>query len=171
MGAIGVDGIRHTPVFLPLPADIPVGLADSWCRLIRGMGANPVVVQRPIAAAAALGLEMPDRSHLMIETGERMTEVAVIVDGVITASRLVGATDGGWRTVLETLVGMLSALDPDEELDIRDVGMHAYGPDEASFLAEMSGLTMAEPSGDDLSVVIGTQRIAQEVVGWLPAVG
>lgn len=172
MGSVGVAGVRGTLVFLPLPADIPSELADSWCRVTRRMGARPVVVQRPIAAAAALGLEMPGRSHLMIEAGEGTLEVSVVVDGVITASRLVRASDGGWRTVLETVARMLNALDPDEELDIRDAGLHAYGPDvhQTSFLAEMSGLAIAEPVGDELTVVLGTRMIARETMGWLPTV-
>jgi hypothetical protein len=108
----------------------------------------------------------------MIEAGEGTLEVSVVVDGVITASHLVRASDGGWRTVLETVARMLNALDPDEELDIRDAGLHAYGPDvhQTSFLAEMSGLAIAEPVGDDLTVVLGTRMIARETMGWLPTV-
>ena len=66
----------------------------------------------------------------------------------------------------------MDALDPDEELDIRDAGLHAYGPDvhQTSFLAEMSGLAIAEPVGDDLTVVLGTRMIARETMGWLPTV-
>ncbi len=169
LAEMGVSVLRRVPVFLPLHNDLPPEVNEDWCRLFRTLAVDPVVVQRPLAAAAGLGLEMPGRSYLMLETSESLVEVSVIIDGMVS-SRLIGAADGGWRTVYETITRMLSELDPDQELDIRDSGIYVYGSDRtgARFLADMSGLEVAEPVGDHFSVARGSQLIARDTLGWLP---
>lgn len=168
---LGISASRRVPVFLPIHNDLPTEVGDYWCRVFRSFAVDPFIVQRPLAAAAWLGLEMPGRAHLLLETSERLVEVSVVVDGVVS-SRLIGAADGGWRTVYETIVCMLANLDPDQELDIRDSGIHVYGADRsgAQFLADMSGLEVAQPVADHLSVARGTQVIARSVLGWLPEI-
>lgn len=168
---VGVGMIRKVPVFMPIHAAVAERVVEQWCEVIRAIGANPVVVKRPIAAAAGLGLDMAGRTHLLWEMDEEIIEVAVVVDGDVTISQTIRSLQGGWRTALDAVTQMLASIDPDQELEIRDHGLHVYGAGghSANLVAEMAGLRLATTSGDCYTVTRGAQVIAKDVLGWLRA--
>lgn len=167
LAEVGLGDIRGVPVFLPLHAGLPGPAVDAWCRAVEMQGGSPMVVARPIAAAAALGLAMAGRSHLMVGSEDGLVEASLVVDGSVTHSKAVDPTRGGWRTIIEALTAMLPSLDPDDELDVRDTGIHVFGQevDDLRALAELAGLEVASPRGDLLSVTAGTQLIGWNLVG------
>lgn len=171
LSAIGLNSWRHLPVFLPVQAAMTPVEVERWCDVIRGIGADPIVVRRPNAAAAGLGLEVDGHTYLMMEMGARFIELAVLVDGEVIASRSIRYLDGGWRTALDAVSEMLAGIDPDQELEVRDHGIHIYGPERemAPYFGEMVGLILAAPSGNSHTVTLGTQRIARDILRWLPA--
>ena len=166
----GVEALVNVPVFLPFRADMAPRTTRALCHRIAQMGGNPLVIQRPLAAALALGVwnDHGPRCHLMIEVSERLVEVAVIAEGSVVVS--CHLLDRGFERVGQVVDDMLRGIDPDDEFEIRESGMHVYGwaaRREASAVIKALDLPLASSVGSGLTVVNGAKTMAEEVLPWL----
>lgn len=169
--SLGVKSGRGLPILVPIHGGLTNRGSDVWVHAIRETGATPVVVIRAVAAARAAGISLADQSRLFVELGDAFISATVLVDGTPAHSTLLRFEEAGWRTAAESLVKLVSSLDPDQEIEIRDVGMHVYGMGvgDAGQFAELTGIRLSGPTGGRFASVIGAQRIAGDMNLWAPA--
>ncbi len=162
-------GRRNTQLMVVVPALAGPPLAASWRSLGEEVGARSLVVERPLAALAGLGVDVSSGGAYMVVDSERdTTEVAVVADGTVVAARHTPPLTVGIETTAEAILSLLVTIDPDFELDIADLGVQLVGRQMASEavaaeLATQVGIPVVA-AGDRARVVIdGAQKTIDEV--------
>ncbi len=157
-----------TVVVLPLPSGIDDTERESWYRLVTVQGGTPVVIERPVAAALGLGLDIDaEVATLVMELHRGRVEVAVVADGGVLADRVLHFEAARPEAVAATIRNLLMSLDPDVELDVRDRGVRAHGPAAATDaweVAELVGIPLEVGCSDGTAVMAGARRVMAETV-------
>jgi hypothetical protein len=167
----GIGAIEGRPVLLPVRLS-PVDATHSiWCEVVEEIGGDPLLIHRPLAAGVALDIESDGHStHLMAEVSEATVDLAVVGSGSVVCARRIPRHDvKGLHRVTDEC---LRALDPDDELEIRDIGAHLYGWAATRHAAETMAaidLPLADPVGVGPTVLEGARTMAAEMLPWLVA--
>lgn len=111
-------------ILLPVPVATPDHLVSTWARLVESIGSRWAIADRPLAVALGLGLSPEsERARLVAEVACDHTELSVISAGRVATSRLYRSPPLNADLVCH-LATLLRGLDPDDELDIREEGIH-----------------------------------------------
>lgn len=166
---------RRLPLMIVIPAETPARTAAVWGDLARSIGAEPMVVQRPVAAVAGLGLATASGiAHLVVEAEPDATELAVVVDGLVVASQVVPPLPTGLDEAADVVRSFLVSIDPDHEIDIADQGINLVGrrADYAfgkAFAADV-GLAVNIPDRPEAVVIEGARRAMEAIRPYLDLV-
>jgi hypothetical protein len=165
----GNGSIQGLQVLLPVRPSLRNATHTIWCEVVEEVGGDPLLVHRPLAAGVALDIESDGRrSHLMAEVSEASIDLAVVRSGSIVCSRRFARRDKtGIRHFTDEC---LRTLDPDDELEIRDGGVHLYGWAATRHAAETMAaidLPLAGPVGVGPTVLEGARTMAAEMLPWL----
>jgi actin-like ATPase involved in cell morphogenesis len=169
----GGRGRRHTQLMVVVPALAGPRMAGSWRRLGKAVGADALVVERPLAALAGLGIDVSSGSAYMVVDSERdATEVAVVAEGAVVDARHTPPLSAGVEATAEAVLSLLVSIDPDFELDIADrgiqlVGRQGLGRDAAADLASRVGFPVVAAVSPERVVIAGAQRTIEEVRPYL----
>lgn len=163
----GFHDLTSVPVFLAMHAESPPD--PPLALLLADLGADPMVIHRPVAAAIGLDVAAGTASnHLMVELWEDGAEIAFIKGGMVARAETVY---GCGRDLVESaIVRLLFETDPIAELEIRDSGIHVYGwaaQQKALSLTSAIGLPLASPVGSGTTIIEGARLLAESVLPWL----
>lgn len=141
------------PILLPLPAATPDHHSARWTRLVESVGSKWAVADRPLAIVLGLGLSPgSERARLVAEVTSDHTEVSVISSGRVATGQLHRPPLSGDHLV-DHLGSVLRDLDPDDELDIREEGIHLVAPEK---IADSLAHSIADGLGTPV-LVTGTE--------------
>lgn len=169
-------GRRRVPLMVVVPAMCHPDVAKAWRDLVGSVGARPLVVERPVAALAGLGVDVATgTAHMVVDAERDGTEVAVVADGVVVDARRTPPLSEAPGETATAIRSLLVTIDPDYELDIADEGIHlvghkAAGDDLAADLAERVGFAVILSDRPDRVVVDGAQRTMETVRPYLAQV-
>lgn len=169
-------GRRRTPMMVVVPAGSSPTTVAMWRDLGDSVGARSMVVERPVAAVAGLGLETDAGiAHLVVDAEVDGTEVAVVVDGRVVASRQVPPISSAMAAVVAAIRDLLVTIDPDYEIDIADMGIHLLGrevkdPRLAEVLAQSVGFPVAMADNPESVVIEGARRTMEAIRPYLSMV-
>lgn len=162
----------RAPAFLVLDPDLARDERNPWRVGLERLGMNVLTVHRPLAAAAALGLDTGEATcHLMIEATDSTVAASVVKGGSIAAWRRIRRIDP--EALRSFVQRCLTAVDPDEELEIRDSGFMLYGwaaAHGAEQIVDVVGLPLARTLAPGEAVAEGARIIAEEALPFLAAV-
>ena len=100
----------------------------SWRVLADSLGLRSLLVDRPLAAVAGLDVEASSGRAMMLVMAERgSTEIAVVAGGVVVMARTCPPLAEGMADVAAVVRSALVSIDPDQELDVVDGGIHMVG--------------------------------------------
>jgi hypothetical protein len=100
---------------------------------------------------------------MLIEVTPDFIEIGIISGGSLIAERTIRGAPSSWAAV-DVVGAMLGDIDPDDELDIRDEGLHLVAPDEDSSglarqLADGLGVPVLLTGAACHPVVLGARQI------------
>jgi hypothetical protein len=165
----GITAIQGLPVILPVALSPVNATHGIWYEAVEDFGGDPLLVDRPLAAGVALDIQRDGRrSHLLAEVSGASIALAVVRSGMVVCSRRIARHDvERMRHVTDE---WLRSLDPDDELEIRDGGVHLYGWAASRHAAETVTaiqLPLACPVGSGPTVLDGARIMAAEMSPWL----
>lgn len=173
--AESVPRVRKGMILFPLPTSTSKEVASHWRQLAETTGRPPVIADRPIAVALGLGLSANDgRAHLLIEVTPDFVEIGIVARGAVIAERLIHGEPESWASAVEMVGLMLLEIDPDDELDIREEGLHlvARAPESellAQLLVDGLGIPALVTGAEIHPVVLGARQIVQTMSHYASA--
>lgn len=157
--------MRSRAILFPLPTSTSDEVASHWKYLARAVGGRPVIADRPTAVALGLGLSVEtERAHLLIEVTSDFVEIGVVSRGAVIAEHLIRGEPESWSILVDVVRSMLLHLDPDDELDIREEGLHLVAPEPQSkllarLLADGVGVPVLLTDSDTHPVLFGASEM------------
>lgn len=169
----GEGHCRLVPLMLVVPTTGLSPTADRWGMVAAGIGARPLLVERPLAAVAGLDLARdPARAVMVVVATGESTEVAVIADGKVVHSRHCDPMDQSIADIATVIRSALVSIDPDLELDVADAGIFLVGPRASARLAaELTARVAVEVSlapNPERVVLEGARQAMETVRPFLP---
>ncbi|MGH8913829.1 MAG: hypothetical protein ACRDZM_04850 [Acidimicrobiia bacterium] len=125
-----------------------------------------MIADRPTAVVLGLGLAGADRAHLVVEVTSDWIEIGVVARGAVVVDHLCPGEPDSWTSLVAVVASLLHDLDPDDELDIREEGIHlvARAPEGemlAHLLADGLGLAVLVTETDCNPVILGARMILE----------
>ncbi len=160
--------LRSRAILFPLPTSTTDEVASHWRYLARAVGGRPVIADRPTAVALGLGLSIEtERAHLLIEVTSDFVEIGVVARGAVIAEHLIRGEPESWAVLVDVVTAMLLALDPDDELDIREEGLHLVAPEPqaqllARLLADGVGVPVLVTGAETHPVLFGASQMLMD---------
>jgi actin-like ATPase involved in cell morphogenesis len=167
---------RRPTLMVVVPALSRPEITGMWRQLAESVGVRPLVVERPIAALAGLGIDAAEgTAHMVVDAERDATEVAVVADGSVVDVRQTSPLSIDVAATAAAIRSLVVTIDPDFELDIADQGIHLVGREvaDARLAAELAArvgfpVNMAKDPGR--VVIAGAQRTMETVRPYLAQV-
>ncbi len=157
--------MRSRAILFPLPTSTSDEVASHWKYLARAVGGRPVIADRPTAVALGLGLSVEtERAHLLIEVTSDFVEIGIVSRGAVIAEHLIRGEPESWGLLVDLVRSMLLGLDPDDELDIREEGLHLVASEPQSqllarLLADGVGVPVLITDAETHPVLLGASQM------------
>jgi len=167
---------RRPTLMVVVPALSRAEIVSMWRELAESVGVRPLVVERPVAALAGLGIDVAvGTAHMVVDAEKDATEVAVVADGSVVDVRQTPPLSVDVAATAAAIRSLLVTIDPDFELDIADQGIHLVGRQVADArlaadLATRVGFAVNVANDPERVVVAGAQRTMETVRPYLAQV-